>query len=322
MEDDTFSGSDFESAASATASPATGTAETVQPSSDPTAQPAASATPETAATGQAAAAPTVSETTKGPIPFEVHHTALANARQKAIDEYRQQHGWAETVDRAAVEEFARLGELYQRDRPAYIRQILAEAQTDPELAPIVRSIAGGVLGARTPQPPSFEPDIPVYDDRGQLVAQTFSAQKVQDLVKHAVAEALGKEVTPIKERFAEADRRQAHREQLQQLDAEADRVTAVVSKLPHFKEHEPAIAEAIGQMPEGIDYREAGLLAYINVVLPQLSTTERKKVLADLNQKPGASTVSPSGGTTAVPKADAEKDWTELLAEEAARLGV
>lgn len=322
MDDSTFSGSDFESAASATASPEASAADPQIAGTDSSAQPAGTATTDPATTAQAATATTVSEKPKGPIPFDVHETALKNARAKerdaAIAEWRQQHGWAEQADRAAIEEAQRLGQLYQRDRAGYIRAIVSEALSDPELSPQIRSLAGGVLaGGRGPQAPTFEPDIPVYDERGQMVAQTFSAGKVQDLVKHAVAEALGQEVGPIKDRIKRADDAAKAAAAERALDDEADRVTATIAKLPHFAEHEAAIAEAIGQMPPGVDYREAGLLAYINVVLPQLSTTERKRVLADINQKPSASTVSPSSGTTAIPKPDSEKSWEELLEEKA-----
>jgi hypothetical protein len=65
----------------------------------------------------------------------VHKTALENARTKAAEqaqqEFESQFGWAKSVDRGAVEEAARLGQLYQTDRAGYIRQVLAEAITDP-----------------------------------------------------------------------------------------------------------------------------------------------------------------------------------------------
>ena len=123
----------------------------------------------------------------GPIPFDVHKTALDNARTKARAEVEAELGWAKSVDRAAVEEAARIGQLYQTDKPAYIRQILSEALASPELAPLVRSEAARVLGSRPKeQTAEIEPDIPVVDQSGAVVSQAFSAGKVKELTDHFI----------------------------------------------------------------------------------------------------------------------------------------
>ena len=68
---------------------------------------------------------------KGPIPFDVHKTALENARTKAVAEYKEKFGWAEQVDRALYEETAQIGHLYRSDKPAFFRQLLSEAAANP-----------------------------------------------------------------------------------------------------------------------------------------------------------------------------------------------
>lgn len=317
---DSFSSVDFDTATSATASSEPAAAETVAAVPDAAQTATTESQTDPAATPQATVATT--EKPKGPIPFDVHHTALENARVKAIEEYKAKVGWAESVDRAAVEEAARLGDLYQRDRPGYIRQILAEALTDAELAPLVRSEAARVLaGARGQQAqPSteIEPDIPVMDETGRVVNHAFSAEKVKALVDRAVAHALA----PVNERFTKEDTATAHREQLQQIETESTRIFSTVSKLPHYETHKAEIAKALAVLPDSLDTREAALLAYVNVVIPNLSKTERISVLKDINQKTSAATVSPSGGTTSVGKPDADKSWEDLFAEKAAAAGL
>lgn len=308
----TFSSADFETAASATASPETTSAETTS-AVDDTATPA-----ETTPTEPAATAPVVpagSPEKKGPIPFEVHHTALDNARTKAreeaLAEWRAQHGWAEQVDRAAVEDAQRLGRLYQTDRASFWRQFTTEALADPML----RSEAARILGAKQPQPPS-DPDIPIVDDKGQPVAM------LGDVVKKLIAEALGKEVAPIKERIAKEDAQRTHAEEVQAMKTETDRIWGTVSKLPHFTEFQEDIGKAMEVLPASLSAAEAAYAAYVHVVIPNLSKKERAAVVSDMHKKITATTVSPSGGTTSVKVNDADRSWEDLLREEAKAAGL
>jgi hypothetical protein len=222
---------------------------------DAAATPATPAAPEGTATIEPAAVTAMDgainpSEPKGPIPFDVHKTALDNARIKAADQAKQefeaQFGWAKSVDRGAVEEAARLGQLYQTDRAGYIRQVLAEAITDPSLAPLVRSEAARVLGSRQspPQPAQTVPDVPIVNEQGQVVGN------LRDIVQAHLAEYAAKEIAPLKsdlqQRKADADARQAQQElqtQVQDIYAEA------LDVLPGFKEHEAAIAKVFATIP-------------------------------------------------------------------------
>lgn len=266
-----------------------------------------STTQETAATGQVepGAVPPSTEK-KGPIPFEVHSKALDNARTKASEEalakHREQYGWAETVDRKAIEEAQRIGQLYTTDRAGYVRQLLAEAVTDPTLAPIVRSEAARILaGSRSAPAPSFEPDIPVYDDEHRLVNQTFSADKVRELITHSVAEALGKEIGPIKQDLetrqatakADADKA-AFEKSVDDIWTEANEV------LPHFKEHQEAIGKVFATIPGPAD--KALRKAWAQVVGPTLEAKATSQVLDSFNKKKDAQTIDGSGRAASTPK--------------------
>jgi len=276
--------------------------------SDAATQTEASAQPEAATTQPAetttATAPVHPSAEKtGPIPFDVHKTALENARTKAVAEYKEKFGWAEAVDRSAYEEAARIGQLYQRDKPAYIRQVLAEAVNDPTLAPLVRSEAARVLGSRQQPaaPQAIEPDIPVVDEQGRTVAQAFSAERVKALIAQAVADAIGKEVAPIKADF----QTRQQQEQARQQQAEAQKASntlyeQVTTELQGFKEHEAEIAAVFEKIPG--DPATALYRAYAQVVIPKLQAAGQAKALEDLKTKAAASTANPASATVAATK--------------------
>lgn len=267
--------------------------------------PTSDASPEGAAT-TAPDATQAGTSAQGPIPFDVHKTALENARTKAVAqaqaEFEQQYGWAKSVDRTAVSEAQRLGQMYQQDRPGYIREVLREAMSDADLAPLVRSEAARVLGSRqqqAPQADSMEPDIPVMDAAGNVVAQTFSAGKVQQIVQRAIEDAIGREISPIKQDF------QQRQQQAQQAKVEQEISTAAtgyydtaISELPHFKEHEAEIAKAMESIPG--DPGQALHRAWAKVVLPKLQATHQSQALDSLKTKAAASTsVNPASAVVA-----------------------
>ncbi len=247
-----------------------------------------------------------SSTKQGPIPFDVHSKALENARIKASEEaiakHRETFGWAESVDRAAVQQAQELGRLYSQDRAGYVRQLLAEAASDPVLAPVVRSEAARMLAAgRGQQAPSFEPDIPVYDDKGTLVSQTFSAGKVRELITHSVAEALAKELSPLKTDFESRQQREQAETEHRELVTSTQRIYAhALDVLPHFKENEKEISDVFATMT-GDDPRDDLERAWKQVVGPKLSATATKQVLDTFNKKQNAQTVDGSGKAASAP---------------------
>lgn len=276
------------------------------------ADPDPATSPETGAIGQAAVLDPASAThpsteTQGPIPFTVHKTALDNARLKARDEaiaeWRQQHGWAETVDRTATEQAARLGELFRSDRAGFVRQILTEAATDPTLAPVVRSEAARILGHRQAQPVDLSPDIPVVDEHGNVVSHTLSDGRIQARIDAAVAKALGtfgEKVDPLLRERETRQQQEQQAEATRQFEAGVqDLYTEACDVLPHFKEHEVEIAKAMEAIPG--DPAKAMRQAWKQVVGPLLSAKAKADVLDSFNKKVAAQTVDGSGKAASTP---------------------
>lgn len=281
---------------------------------------------EPAATVQGTAETTTSapaEPEPGPMPFKVHKTALENARTKAREEarleFQQQYGWAQTIDRASLEQGAQLGQMYQQDRPGFIRQVLSEAMSDPEMAPLIRSEAARALGARTAQPQpqaDLSPDIPVMDQSGNVVAQTYSADRVQAIVAKAVQDALGKEIAPLQADFKSRQDRDAAVRQHQEFQATVNDIySEATDVLPGFKEHEAKIAEVFATIPG--DPAKALRKAWQQVVGSTLARADQVKAdqLKELQTKAAASGINPASAvipSTKRPRSfnDPSLSWT------------
>lgn len=281
--------SDISGAASLPADPSPETPPAASASADATVPPA-----------EATSADTPTETPKGEPPKERWDSILANARTKAKDEalaeWRQQHGWAESVDRGAVQEAARIGQLFQQDRVGFLRQVLAEAVADQTLAPMVRSEAARVLGMRAQPTVDLSPDVPVINANGQEVTRTYSAERVQGIVQQAIAEALAKEVGPLKETVQSVAQERAHAAQLHQADQVAEQIYQQALTWPGFKEHEKAVGAEWDKHP---DWSVQD--AYIAVVVPKLQAAEKARTLDELKTKAQASTVNPAAAAVASP---------------------
>jgi hypothetical protein len=303
------------SAAVTTTTPTTETSAAVTPTARPTsmrdafekAQASVSAktgTPTTPAT-ETTATEGKPQATKGPIPFDVHETALKNAREKSAAEamatWRAQHGWAEQADRTKVEQAIRVADAYNADKANFVRQLLAESAADPQLAAVVRSEAARLLGASRggSSEADFEPDIPVADANGQIVAQTYSAQKVQAIVARAVQDAMAKEVAPLKQAHEARQASETERQIQSTADAHATTKMATAQKWEGFEAHRAEVAKAYREHPSW-SLEEAYLDVLHRVILPSRTRTSEAQTLASLKDKAVAQ-VQTTTGTAATP---------------------
>ncbi len=220
----------------------------------------------------------------GPMPLE-RHKKILDGVYKERDDAKQQleswkaYEWAKTVDRAAIEQAQQLGQLYQQDRAGYVRQLLAEAVTDPTLAPIVRSEAARILGSRT-----ANPDIPIVDEKGQVVGS------LNDILQQR----LDAELKPLKADLdTRKERERAEQQQRELQQSVTDIYAEAVELLPHFKEHEAEIGKVFATL-NGDDPAKDLRKAWKTVVGPKLSAQAKAEVLDSLKTKAAATTVNPS----------------------------
>lgn len=263
--------------------------------------PSADTTPAVSASADAIvppADPSVSEITpaSGPIPFDRHKSILDGAYKErdALKTQLDTLSWATQVDRTAVQEAARIGQLYQQDRAGYIRQVLAEAITDPTLAPLVRSEAARALasGRQIASGPPPIPDVQILGDDGKPIGM------LRDLVEQYAESKLG----PIKQDY---ESRQAQAKDAADKQRDTDYVQDIYSEaldvLPGFKEHQVEIAKVFEAMP-GHDHARNLRAAWKQVVGSTLGQVNQVKAqtLDELKTKAAASHGSMNPGSAVV----------------------
>lgn len=257
-------------------------------------------------------------TKEGPIPFAVHKTALENARVKAGEEavaqYRQQYGWAESVPKETLQEWSGIASLMTSDPPAFLDKFFSEAAAHPTHGAAVRSWAARTLASRAPKAVDLSPDVTVQDDQGREVARTFSADRVQAIVQHAVQEAIGKEVAPLKQ---ERDQRKAEEQRhaetqraeqtKQQLETHADSILADIAEILDVTADTPADQakalydeiEALLTAHPQLTAHKAAMQVRKTRIVPRLQGQAQTKVLDDLKTKAAAQGLNPAGAVVA-----------------------
>lgn len=237
-----------------------------------------------------------------------------NRKYNELKAWREQHGWAESVDLQAVQKAAEIGQLYTQDRAGYIRQILAEAVGDPNLAPVVRSEAARLLAGARGQQPAVAPEpqlVPVQLEDGSVVQVprdpaawlAWHQQQWLSQVEQKIAPALqtAEEVKAAKEFAARS----------QQAQSFAQSFVGDLQALPHFAEVKADIYDRLSKATLQSDHpdevKATAYRIYTQVfaekVLPKLSQTAQAEQLDDLKRKAAASTVpNPNAAVPSTPR--------------------
>jgi hypothetical protein len=275
------------------------------------------ATPdETAPPADAIAPPVppadVTPVLEGTIPVERHKAVLDKAYDRAeraeaeLHSLRQQAGWMASQEGQQLSQWA---EQYRSNpREWFARTAQELAAQSPELAAQMRSDAARILASRTQpvaaeQPVSFEPDIPVYDETGRLVDNTFSAKRVQALIQHSVQEALKREVGPMKTDYETRKQAQEQERVTKEAHGTATKQFEAAKQWPGFLSDpakgtvDPDLVKAFTEHP---DWSLEG--AYITVVVPKLQAREQAQTLDHLKTKAAAASVTPNGAVVASTK--------------------
>jgi hypothetical protein len=330
MDDDTSLGADLAAAMSDTstqdaAAESSSTVDASAPTGTATTQPAEETT-----------APVTTEpTNQGPIPFAVHHTALANARTKAVEEaqakWDQEYGWAKNPLYA---EGAKRIAAHQGNPIGLLSEITDSLAQTPEGAQLLRSFLGQKFGglrqrAEAPHGPTMpEPDVVIRDDQGNVVGQTYSAQAqaqreavLEQQWLQKVAETFG----PRLQTLDTIAQERAHEAATVQAESFASSFLGELQALPGFDltKHGPAIAAELKQVrlrPDAhpSEVNAAAYRAYTKIVLPELNSLNRRDIVTTQQQKAGVNTASPSTGSTGTPKSYQDMTWSEAFQHEMA----
>lgn len=257
---------------------------------------------------------------QGEPPRERWDAILSNAREKAAAEARQQleqqYAWAnDPQQRAAFDQAVKLGQLYSQDRAGYVRQMLAEAMTDPTLAPAIRSEAGRLLReGRVPQAEQEpQPDLPIQLEDGRVV-RLYSAEqqaKREAWVQQRMAEQLEQKFAPAMQTAQQFQALQQRAQQAQEAQIFATSFGQELSSLPHFNDLKAEIRDQLAKTHLASDHpaevKAAALRIYTHLlsekVLPGLSQKAETQLLDKLQQKAAASSsVNPGSAAPATPR--------------------
>jgi len=308
MSDD-FTGADFAPSADS------GGGETAVATVEPTAQPGAATTePAVSATEQTA----TSEPARpaGPIPFDVHKTALENARVKATAEWEQQYGWAKELNRDEVQTLVQFRQALAADPTGtLLRELAAISESQPEAKAQLQTWAAQQLNAaRRPAQPTAEPSLPVIQlEDGRTIDLNALREQIQrDTL--AAAQAQFKPAMDAAQRLQQAEATVAAQREAHTF---ATGIMPELTALPQFKEHAAEIKAALAntklQTDHPAEVSAAVYRIYNRIVLPKLQTAERRTVLQDLTHKANAGSVNPAQTGTRAPKSIEDMTLAEAL---------
>ena len=270
------------------------------PSASPASTPdSASGSAAPAAQGTPQSGITDSTDREGFIPrarFDEVNTRMS-AAEKQMAEYREKYGWAESVQRDQLEQQSQWYARYKGDPAEFLESVYQEALNHPVHGETVKSRIGRMLAsmkAQQPQAePTFEPDVPVMNEQGQIVSRTYSA----DLVKQMLAHEIDKRLNPYKQDLESRKSQAERQQQRQQAEAQADADIQYVKSMPMFEEHKADILAVFQGNPK-LTLRQAYDDVLKTKIFPSIGQKSEAKVLSDLQQKANAQTVSsgaPSG---------------------------
>jgi hypothetical protein len=273
----------------------------VTPATDSQAVTPAPETPAVESASADATVPPTSEPTSdvtpalaGTIPTE-RHKAILDGAYRERDEARtqlqalqQQAGWLGSEEGQRLQQWSQAFRTNPREWFARTAQELV--QHYPDMAKDLRSDAARILaGGRGQADVDLSPDIPVMDDKGQVVAQTYSATRVQAIVAKAVQDAITKEIGPMRQTVQSVEAERATRAASAEATSTATRLYQKAQAWDGFTEHEQEIAQAFAQHPEW-SLEDA----YIAVVPKKLRAQESARTLDALKTKAAASSVNPA----------------------------
>ena len=275
------------SAASGAQGTQTGT-EQADPSAATTAQQANPATAE-------------AQSARGPVPFERHEAAIANARTKALEPWK----WAETTSPEEVKSNHDLVQRMDRDPLQFAHALIGELKRAGRWKDV-----DGPQGSNTPTAASTalpQPDFETQDGKGQFFSAATMQKYVQAVVDQMESKLLG-QVQPL---LSEREQQQARQEAQSRAEAAAEEGRAVIRDTlttlrqnPTFSQNEAAISKEMEKIPaetvSKMGHVAAIHMAFSSFLSNQSSSVQRQtsqQVHEDLRRKANAATgqVTPNG---------------------------
>lgn len=259
-----------------------------------------------AAAEQAPAGSTSSEA-PGPIPLD-RHKAILDGAYKERDAYKAQldswkdYEWVRGMPKAEFQDAITKVQRAATDPVGFFRELVTDLDAHPTHAQQLRSEAARLLGrGKGAAEPDLSPDVQITDANGQVVGQTFSAERVQMLLQRAVQEALAKEVGPIKSDYEQRRQQTEAQEAEARLTKQVDQLEASLKKIVG---DDPKALEALGTAlmdpaNAGVDPRDVAIDIFNTHVRQTVQRDAKAEELDSLKRKAAASGLNPAGAVVA-----------------------
>lgn len=226
--------------------------------------------------------------TSGPVPTDRHIAAVKNAREKGIAEGEAKFAWAKSISPQTAQEIPVAMNILSQlrgDAKDFVTRLAGELG----LTVVPANGAGG-------KEETFEADLESQD--GKMKA--YSAGMVDKVVARAVqkaTETIRGEMQPFVEFTGSEQEKAQQRDLLERNRQTASTVLTEARELPHFKEHEKAIAEKLKGMDVEVKKRlgpVAALYRAYNLVLsesvlPTINVSAAQRVRDENIRKAAAS---------------------------------
>lgn len=336
-----FSGSDIAATAATMSTPDPVPAASADSSSSVTPDASLASTTDAPIEGAAPIAPTEASVAAkpvqepGPLPFKEHKAALENARIKEAAKVRaeieQQYAWVKNhqLTEDGVRTMHGVRQQMVTDPGGFMAEYVTHILNsgNPEHVKAVRAIAARVLGTRSQAAPAEDPEPTadlLYDNGDGTQTRLYSAEQQAKREAWARRQWMGdvqQELAPLKQDLRTRAQREADAKEDADAKAYSDSILAKRRTLPGWIEHEPEIKAVFGaRSVPNEQVGEALMEAYVQVVLPKLSQTDRAKAIGTLQQKTAASTANPAAMRATTPaKSPTTGRFTAELVEQAYR---
>lgn len=259
-----------------------------------------------------AAAPSISQ--------RDHEAALAAEKEKALKEWRDQHGWAESITPDQRQWLADLASRAQTDPVTLAREMLVNAARNPRYRHQVEALIGGLAPrqASVPVPTAADeeppPDLQLPD--GRLLYSAEQLAKWHQWSDKRNEQKLAERLKPYDDVRERMERQEQVAADWNNAVGSANAFKPYLESLPGFKDNKDAILKTYSQMRfENEQQAQMGIMAaYHHVVLPLLEAQGTMKAAADHARRAAASTARPTGTQAVAPNKKPLK-FGERLAE-------
>jgi hypothetical protein len=251
---------------------------------------------------------TPSATPQGPIPFDVHHKALENARTKTVQErdaqWMEKYGWATTIEKDALDKWIPFAKRISTDPAGHLRDFLApDVLQHPQHGPAIRAELGRIfqsLGNGNGEP---QPDVQLVNEQGQVTGMTYSADaqaKKDAWLLSQWRNEWQREIGPIKAEREQQQQQAAQQQARAALESKADVVMSELLEIVDGKtDLLPAIDALMGEHPEWSAHKAALEVRKTKIVPTQQQTAQA--AAADSFRKKAAANTSDGRASTSTP---------------------